>query len=99
MISPDAAVLADAEALLTCYGAGEDVHAPDTWAHVGAGPSRPPGTGHVHVVVELCYTSSVRYLQPGLLLQVGVHLVYICTCVYISIYMHMCLPPLASSRT
>lgn len=48
------AVLADAQALLTCYGVGE---------HGGA--VLP------HAVVELCYTSSVRFLQPGLLLMVG----------------------------
>ena len=27
-----------------------------------------------HAVVELCFTSSVRFLQPGLLLQVPLHL-------------------------
>ena len=27
-----------------------------------------------HAVVELCFTSSVRFLQPGLLLQVGIQL-------------------------
>ena len=26
-----------------------------------------------HAVIELCFTSSVRFLQPGLLLQVGFH--------------------------
>jgi hypothetical protein len=47
------AVLADAQALLTCYGVGEH-----------------GGTLLPHAVVELCYTSSVRFLQPGLLLMV-----------------------------
>jgi hypothetical protein len=47
-----AAVLADAEALLTCYGTGEDL-LPDM----------------MHTVVELGFTSSVRFLQPGLLLH------------------------------
>ena len=49
-----AAVLADAEALLTCYGVGEE-----------------SGAELLHAVVELCFTSSVRFLQPGLLLKVG----------------------------
>lgn len=48
-----AAVLADAEALLTCYGVGEE-----------------SGAELLHAVVELCFTSSVRFLQPGLLLKV-----------------------------
>lgn len=48
-----AAVLTDAEALLTCFGAGEDGSLPDMTA----------------VIVELGFTSSVRFLQPGLLLQ------------------------------
>ncbi len=48
-----AAVLADAEALLTCYGVGEET-----------------GSELLHAVVELCFTSSVRFLQPGLLLKV-----------------------------
>ena len=47
------AVLADAEGLLACYGAGEESDAALT-----------------HAVVELCFTSSVRFLQPGLLLPV-----------------------------
>ncbi|KAK9808990.1 hypothetical protein WJX72_007481 [[Myrmecia] bisecta] len=47
-----AAVLADAEALLTCYGVGEE-----------------KGGNLLHAVVELCFTSSVRFLQPGLLLK------------------------------
>ena len=47
------AVLADAEGLLTCYGAGEESDASLT-----------------HAVIELCFTSSVRFLQPGLLLPV-----------------------------
>jgi len=47
-------VLADAEALLTCYGVGEE-----------------SGAELLHAVVELCFTSSVRFLQPGLLLKVG----------------------------
>ncbi len=46
-----AAVEADADALLTCYGAGEQL-----------------GPAQLHAVVELCFTSSVRFLQPGLLL-------------------------------
>lgn len=50
-----AAVLADAEALLSCYGTGEKL-LPDM----------------LHAVVELGFTSSVRFLQPGLLLQVCV---------------------------
>lgn len=49
-----AAVLADAEALLTCYGVGEE-----------------SGAELLHAVVELCFTSSVRFLQPGLLLKVS----------------------------
>ena len=48
-------MLADAEALLTCYGVGEE-----------------SGAELLHAVVELCFTSSVRFLQPGLLLKVGV---------------------------
>jgi len=52
--SSRAAVLADAEALLTCYGVGEE-----------------SGAELLHAVVELCFTSSVRFLQPGLLLKVG----------------------------
>lgn len=51
--SSKAAVLADAEALLTCYGVGEE-----------------SGAELLHAVVELCFTSSVRFLQPGLLLKV-----------------------------
>lgn len=51
-----AAVLADAEALLTCYGVGEE-----------------SGAELLHAVVELCFTSSVRFLQPGLLLKVLHH--------------------------
>lgn len=51
--SSRAAVLADAEALLTCYGVGEE-----------------SGAELLHAVVELCFTSSVRFLQPGLLLKV-----------------------------
>ena len=47
------AVLADAEGLLTCYGVGEQ-----------AGRA-----ALTHAVIELCFTSSVRFLQPGLLLQ------------------------------
>lgn len=50
--SSRAAVLADAEALLTCYGVGEE-----------------SGAELLHAVVELCFTSSVRFLQPGLLLK------------------------------
>lgn len=46
-------MLADAEALLTCYGVGEE-----------------SGAELLHAVVELCFTSSVRFLQPGLLLKV-----------------------------
>ena len=46
-------MLADAEALLTCYGVGEET-----------------GSELLHAVVELCFTSSVRFLQPGLLLKV-----------------------------
>ena len=49
-----AAVLADANALLTCFGVGEE-----------------SGTELLHAVVELCFTSSIRFLQPGLLLKVG----------------------------
>ena len=49
-----AAVLADAEALLTCYGVGDE-----------------SGAELLHAVVELCFTSSVRFLQPGLLLKVS----------------------------
>ncbi len=50
-------MLADAEALLTCYGVGEE-----------------SGAELLHAVVELCFTSSVRFLQPGLLLKVISHL-------------------------
>lgn len=46
------AVLADADALSSCYGVGE-VLLPDT----------------LHTVVELGFTSSIRFLQPGLLLH------------------------------
>ena len=42
-------VLADAEALMTCYTVGE-------------------GLWDVAAVVELCHTSSVRFVQPGMLL-------------------------------
>ena len=62
--SSRAAVLADAEALLTCYGVGEE-----------------SGAELLHAVVELCFTSSVRFLQPGLLLKVGsvtVHVLGLC---------------------
>ncbi len=48
------AVLADAEALLTCYGVGEETGTSDM----------------THAVVELLFTSSIRFLQPGLLLKV-----------------------------
>ncbi|CAD7696797.1 unnamed protein product [Ostreobium quekettii] len=41
-------VLADAEALLTCYSVGADL---------------------VHAVMELCYTSSIKFLHPGLLMK------------------------------
>ncbi len=44
-------MLADAEALLTCYGVGEEL--------------LPTMT---NAVVELCFTSSIRFLQPGLML-------------------------------
>ncbi|KAF8071241.1 Kcnt2 [Scenedesmus sp. PABB004] len=46
------AVLADADALRSCYGVGE-VLLPDA----------------LHTVVELGFTSSIRFLQPGLLLH------------------------------
>jgi hypothetical protein len=46
------AVLADADALSSCYGVGE-VLLPDV----------------LHTVVELGFTSSIRFLQPGLLLH------------------------------
>jgi hypothetical protein len=45
-------VLADADALSSCYGVGE-VLLPDV----------------LHTVVELGFTSSIRFLQPGLLLH------------------------------
>ncbi|GLI58482.1 hypothetical protein VaNZ11_000187 [Volvox africanus] len=95
-----AGVQADAEALLTCYGVGEE-SAPtiseesvdecamtaEEWARlplsppysqvgVGAGAGTDTGGGPYasgavrgHSVVELSFTSSVRFLQPGLLLQ------------------------------
>ena len=47
------AVLADAPGLLCCYGAGEV-----------DGSATPP-----YAVIELCFTSSLRFLQPGLLLK------------------------------
>jgi hypothetical protein len=47
------AVLADAPGLLASYGVGEE-----------GGGAAPP-----HAVVELCFTSSLRFLQPGLLLK------------------------------
>jgi hypothetical protein len=47
------AVLADAPGLLCCYGAGE----------VDGGATPP------YAVIELCFTSSLRFLQPGLLLK------------------------------
>lgn len=91
---------ADAEALLTCYGVGEDIpSAPPppgaegttAGAAGGSGGVSPMGSGYGsdnevygsvgggggvgsvrgHSVVELSFTSSVRFLQPGLLLQVG----------------------------
>lgn len=46
------AVLADASALLTCYGAAEE-----------------SGAALTHAVVELLFTTSVEFLQPGLLLK------------------------------
>ena len=46
------AVLADAAALLTCYGAAEE-----------------SGAALTHAVVELLFTTSVEFLQPGLLLK------------------------------
>ncbi|GIM15032.1 hypothetical protein Vretimale_17907, partial [Volvox reticuliferus] len=95
-----AGVQADAEALLTCYGVGEE-SAPtisedsadecsmttEEWARLPVSPpysklgdgagagsdtgGNPYASGAVrgHSVVELSFTSSVRFLQPGLLLQ------------------------------
>jgi len=63
-------VLADAEALLTCYGVGEE-----------------SGAELLHAVVELCFTSSVRFLQPGLLLKVGFSLVC-CLCFFTQLFIN-----------
>lgn len=52
------AVLADAPALLACYGVGEE-----------------SGTVLTHAVVELLFTTSIEFLQPGLLLK-GVNSIY-----------------------
>ena len=52
------AVLADANALLTCYGVGEE-----------------SGATLTHAVVELLFTTSIEFLQPGLLLK-GVSAMY-----------------------
>lgn len=52
------AVLADASALLACYGAGEE-----------------SGSTLTHAVVELLFTTSIEFLQPGLLLR-GVSSIY-----------------------
>ena len=39
------------------------------------GVGEESGAALTHAVIELCFTSSVRFLQPGLLLQVSaVHL-------------------------
>ena len=46
------AVLADADALLACYGVGEE-----------------SGAELTHAVVELLFTTSIEFLQPGLLLK------------------------------
>ena len=46
------AVLADAPALLACYGVGEE-----------------SGASLTHAVVELLFTTSIEFLQPGLLLK------------------------------
>ena len=50
--STRAAVLADASALLACYGVGEE-----------------SGATLTHAVVELLFTTSIEFLQPGLLLK------------------------------
>ena len=52
------AVLADASALLACYGVGEE-----------------SGAALTHAVVELLFTTSIEFLQPGLLLK-GVNSMY-----------------------
>lgn len=52
------AVLADASALLACYGVGEE-----------------SGASLTHAVVELLFTTSIEFLQPGLLLK-GVNSLY-----------------------
>ena len=52
------AVLADANALLACYGVGEE-----------------SGTTLTHAVVELLFTTSIEFLQPGLLLK-GISSIY-----------------------
>jgi voltage-gated potassium channel Kch len=52
------AVLADAPALLACYGVGEE-----------------SGATLTHAVVELLFTTSIEFLQPGLLLK-GVNSIY-----------------------
>jgi len=52
------AVLADASALLSCYGVGEE-----------------SGATLTHAVVELLFTTSIEFLQPGLLLK-GVNSMY-----------------------
>jgi voltage-gated potassium channel Kch len=57
------AVLADADALLACYGVGE------------ASSKDGPASEITHAVVELLFTTSIEFLQPGLLLQ-GVSTLY-----------------------
>lgn len=52
------AVLADAAALLACYGVGEE-----------------SGASLTHAVVELLFTTSIEFLQPGLLLK-GISSIY-----------------------
>ncbi len=63
------AVLADADALLACYGVGEQS---DAGAGARAGGAR---RRLAHAVVELLFTTSIEFLQPGLLLR-GVSAVY-----------------------
>lgn len=44
------------------------------------GVGEDSGAALPHAVVELCFTSSVRFLQPGLLLQVSLAVATRCSC-------------------
>ena len=67
--SAGSAAQADADALITCYRMGESGALKDAKAAKAAGQ-----TALRHSVVELNFTSSVRFLQPGLLRQVSARL-------------------------